>query len=187
MLSFQEYITERFVNFGFGKDSELAKRKAHHKELFDVIQSSYRAVEGGYGGLGSGSKEEAESIKADIHHPDHAIKATRRNGKIVHVKIYKKTPYGRKSIAVGTDGSKEGKDAVRTTMRQDKDRKERHAYGEVSGAPENIQRKMGVPIVDTKHVAKILNKDIEIHDNERYSRMLGGTKHGKVMMGNPKL
>jgi hypothetical protein len=186
-LNKESYIAERHINIGLGDDPEHEKRKKHYNEIFNVIQDSYKKVEGGYGGLGSGSENERKAIHDDITHPNHAIKATRRDGKIVHVSIYKKTPYGRKSIASGTDSSDQGKKDLKVNMRQDHEMKKRNAYGEVSGAPEHIKRKMGVPVVDTRHVEKILGKKIKIQDKERYSRMLGGHPHVKTLMGNPKL
>ena len=85
----------------------------------------------------------------------------------------------------GTDGSDQGKKDWRKTKLEDHEQK--RAWGEVSGATEHVQRKMGVPVIPANKAGKLLNKQTTPHeDGEHYSRMIGGHMHTKVMMGHPK-
>ena len=61
------------------------------------------------------------------------------------------------------------------------------AWGEVSGAPEHIARKMGMPIIPNTEVERLINKPIRKHDDgEHYSRPIGGKEHTKMAVGYPK-
>ena len=180
MLPFKEFITEKVLSIGLNPDHEK-HREDHRKEIHHMIHKSYEAL-GGYGGHKSGSKEESDAIHHDISHS--VIKATKRNGKITSVNMYKKQ-HGRKSIASGTDGSEQGKKDWKKTKLEDHEHK--RAWGEVSGAAEHLQRKMGVPVVPANKAGKLLNKDVTPHkDGEHYERKIGGEVHTKVIMGHPK-
>lgn len=183
-MNFKEYLSEKILTIGLGS-SDYEARKEHADEISGILKSSYIPV-GGYGGLGSGSEAEHNAIHADIHHPDHFIKASRRNGKIVAVSIYKKTGFGRKTIASGTDGSLHGKKDFLKIKEEDRDQTPRHSYSEVSDKPEAISAKLGVPKVPNTEVGKILSKKItKDADGYHYTRDIGGHPHKKVMVGNP--
>ena len=187
MHSFKHYLSEELLNervlsIGINPDHEKFREK-HRQQIHDVIQHSYKNIEGGYGGNGSGTKKESEAIHHDITHS--VIKATRRGDKITAVNLYKKQ-HGRKSIASGTDGSEQGKHDWKKTKLEDHEHK--RAWGEVSGSAEHIQRKMGVPVIPNNKVGKLLNKDITPHEGgEHYDRKIGGEMHKKVAMGHPKV
>ena len=109
---------------------------------------------------------------------------TKRDGKITAVALYKKK-FGRKAIAMGTDGSDQGKRDFKKIQLEDHEN--RRAWGEYSDAPEHMNRKIGVPVVSSKQASKLTGKsDVEIEDEERYKRKIGGEKHSKVIMGYPK-
>lgn len=185
MLSFSSYlahINETVLSVGLNPDHEK-HREAHRQEIHDMLQKSYAGVSGGYSGLGSGSKEESDAIHSDISKS--VIKITKRAGKISSVKLYKKQ-YGRKSIAGATDGTTQGKkDYIKSNL---EDHEQKRAWGEVSGAPEHIARKMGLPIVHNKHAEKLTGKKVEKDSNgEHYTRKIGNDIHKKVIVGHPKL
>lgn len=189
MLTFKQFIAERVVNIGVGDDPQHELRQRHADQIHNILQRSYSTVKGGYGMWGSGTPDESDAIYADIHNPEHIIKATKRGDRITTVNIYKKTPYGRKSIASGTDGTREGKADFLKNKGEDIQRTERNVYGEVSGAPEAVMTKLGAPVVPIPNVKKIL-KGKRIHpepDNQHYRRILGGEMMRKIMVGNPKL
>lgn len=188
MKSFREFLLEKIINIGFGSSEDKELRQKHGPEIHKVIQSTYSKLEDGYGGKGRGTEEEHKAIHSDIHDPSHAIKVYRRDGKITHATIYKKTQYGRKIVAAGTDGTEQGKKDYYHSNKEDVKRPERHSYGEVSGAPEHVKRKLGARVVPNKEVEKIIGKPVEKHeDGEYYSRKIGGQMHKKVMVGNPKI
>lgn len=186
MKTFAEYLAERVVNIGLkAEDSDL--RHKHADEIHSMLHHAYKSI-GGYGGLGSGSEKEKSAIHADIHDARHTIKLHKRGDHLSHVSIYKMTKFGRKKIASATDRSEQGKKDYVQGEREDIRQADRHAYSEVSHAPEAIKRKLGAPIVPNDKVSEILNKKIEPDANgEHYVRELGGTPHRKVMMGNPKI
>lgn len=110
VLSFQQYIlNERVLSIGLNPKHEKY-REQHRQEIHDMIQKSYEKLTpvAGYCGHKPGSKEESDAIHADISNPHHIIKATRRNGKITAIHLYKKK-YGRKAIGVATNGTEQGK------------------------------------------------------------------------------
>ena len=186
VISFKDYLNETVLNIGLS-DSDRDLRTKHEAHISDILKSSYKSV-GGYGGLGSGSSEEHSAITADIHNPNHFIKGTVRDGKLVAVSLYRKTDAGRKRIASGTDGSTDGKKGYIKSQEEDRDRKERNAYSEVSHKPEEIAKKMGVPQVSNDDVSKIIGKPIEkLPNGTHYQRDLGGVKRTKVMVGHPDL
>lgn len=183
MKRFQEYMQERVLSIGLNPDHEKF-RQSHEDEIHDAMRSSYAQI-GGYGGLGSGSKEESEAIRADIRNKDHIIKATRRGGKVNSAVIYKKK-FGRKAIALGSDGSRQGKLDIGKTVDDDK-RPDRNAWAELSDNAEKFYRKRGYMVQPPSKAKKLTGKDdVEVQDAERYTRNIGGHKHSKVIMGNPK-
>jgi len=108
------------------------------------------------------------------------------------------TKYGVKFSGVGHDGKK---DSTREYLTHKANiLKKPGYYGEVSGKLADIMLdKYGVPSIDTQEEVEELlkGKDIEWHGkdpsnpdrsgNGWYSRILGGTKHTKIMIGKPKI
>lgn len=181
MYTFKTFlITEKVLSIGLNPDHEQHREK-HRQEFHDIIQKSYVAA-GGYGGHKSGSKEESDAIHKDIS--SSVIKATKRNGRITAVNLYKKQ-HGRKSIASGSDGSEQGKKDYKKTKLEDHEQK--RAWGEVSGAVEHLNKKMGVPVIPSHRAEKLIGKKVEHDpDGEHYEREIGGHKHKKIAMGHPK-
>lgn len=186
MQNFKTFLLERFVSIGFKPEDEHQREK-HRKEIHDILRKSYSAVPGGYGGLGSGSEEESKAIHDDINQS--LIKATKRDGKITAVNLYKKK-YGRKSIAVGHDGTDRGKSDWRKIATEDITRTERHAWGEASGAALHVKKKLGNKPIPYSVARKIVNKpDMKPvrGSTTKYTRKIGKERHEKEALGNPKL
>ena len=183
MQRFREFISEHVLSIGLNPKHD-AYRQSHENDIFNIMRKSYANVEGGYGGRGVGNDDEAEDLRKDIRNPDHIIKAVKRGGKITAVTIYKKR-FGRKTIAIGTDGTPQGKLDVKKTMMDDN--KMKRSWAEVSGAPEAINRKIGFPVVPSSHAKELTGKpDVRIRNKERYVRKIGTSDHEKVIMGYPK-
>lgn len=181
MKSFNEFITERVLSIGLNPSHEKF-REVHRQQIHDILHKSYAPI-GGYSGLKSGSKEESDAIHSDISNL--MIKATVRGGKVSSVSLYKDR-FGRKGVGGGTDGTPQGKSDYMKSNKEDHEQK--RSWAEVSGAPEHINRKIGMPTVPATHAAKLTGKsDITIEPgNTHYSRKIGDAVHRKTIMGHPK-
>lgn len=181
MLQFKQFIIERIISIGINPEHEKF-REQHRTEIHNLLRNAYKDI-GGYGGHVHGSKAESDAIHKDIDNS--MIKATKRDGKITAVNLYKKQ-FGRKSIAVATDGTQQGKQDFLKTKIEDNEFK--RAWGEVSGKSETIARKINTPIISSSRAQELLNKNVTRHDDsEHYTREIGGQPHRKIMVGYPKI
>jgi hypothetical protein len=109
-----------------------------------------------------------------------------RNGKIKCAEMYKDQG-GRKMVAMGTDGTREGKAELAKIIRHDFLR----SYGEVSGAAEKFILKNFPALFEKYKISAsdaetILQKKLKINDDGyHYTRSIGGEKHEKIMIGTP--
>lgn len=186
MILFKEFIknnlTEHILSIGIN-DKHDSYREKLRDQIFTILHNSYKKVEGGYSGMGSGSEEESETINKDISNL--FIKATLRNGKVTAVSLYKNL-HGRKLVALGTDGTEQGKkDYIKTSL---EDHNFERSWAEVSGAIERFHSKIGSPKISGDQAEKILNKKIlKVHDDKyHYDRIIGKDVHTKIMTGFPK-
>jgi hypothetical protein len=88
---------------------------------------------------------------------------------------------------MGTDGSRQGKDDIHRIMKDDHTQK--RAWSEVSGAPEKMATKIGMPKVPSTRAKELTGKsDIRpvAGDEHRYVRKIGDADREKVIMGHPK-
>lgn len=177
------YLCEHIISIGLNPDHEKF-REQYRNEIHDILRKSYEKVSGGYSGLGSGTQEESSAIHADI--TNSMIKATLRDGKVSSVKLYKDR-YGRKSVAAGTDGTRQGIRDLSANFIEDV--KMKRAWSEVSGKPEAMMTKAGAERVPASLAAELTGKsDIEIGDDGyHYTRKIGNDRHEKVILGYPKL
>jgi hypothetical protein len=185
MKRFQSYLEERFVNL-IGSD---AKKADFADEVFSLLQKSYASI----GGIhGNGFKNKEDMIKNIPF-----WKLSRKDGRIVAVAMYKDKG-GRKSVAIGTDGSEEGKKQLALMVRDDIDR----AYKEVSSKSLSFMKKQ-LPIdqlksyiVDPSKVEKIIKEPIRkppaddpelVRHKELahffYQRKIGNEWHTKLLVG----
>tara|TARA_R110000868_G_scaffold124490_10_gene329165 strand:- start:20959 stop:21507 length:549 start_codon:yes stop_codon:yes gene_type:complete len=180
MISFMQYLQEKVINIGFDSKEHAAKREQHREDIHSLLRSSYASL-GGYLGLGSGTDEESSAIHNDIS--SSMIKGIRREGKLVAVKLYK-DKFGRKSIAVGTDGSQSGKKGFMDLVRDDI--KQERSWGEFSGAVAHISKKSGSPEIPVDKMKKLLGKDITPTTGNSYTREIAGKPIEKTGFGFPK-
>lgn len=119
--------------------------------------------------------------KADMMEYDHwSVMGTPPHAFVVS----KTTPYGQKLGLLGTDGSKDGKTAVKDWLRTSFHKA--GVYGEVSHGVEHLAA--GSPVVAAAHVGAILGKTVEPSaDGLHYGRNLAGVgRVEKLMVGRPK-
>lgn len=184
MLSFSQFLQEKVLSIGFNPKHEKF-REQHRQQIHDIIQNSYKQVDGGYGGLGSGTKEESEQIHKDISNLN--IKAVKRGDKITAVNLYK-DQFGRKSVATGHNGTEQGKSDWKQVASEDIKQKDRNVWGEVSGGSERAKKKLGAEEIPYEKVPELTGKETKrVGDTNRYVRMIGGEPHEKVAIGNPKI
>ena len=179
MGTFLEYLEEHVLSIGLNPDHEK-HREEYRDQIHDILRNSYKSI-GGYGALGSGSDAESKAIHDDISKS--LIKATRRDGKITTVNLYR-DQHGRKSIAAGTNGTPEGKADYKKNKIDDNLQK--RAWGEVSGATEHIANKLGVPKIPADTAEKIINKPILSKDPDgyHYRRLIGAEEKQKIAVGH---
>lgn len=199
-------LLESYKNF-IGFDEEAIKKKEKWAdEVWDMLQKSYAAI-GGIKGSGFGSKKE-------MIHKIPFWKLKTRNGQLKLVVMYKDKG-GRKSVAIGTDGSDEAKKLLAKQMKEELKR----SFGEKSSAalgftlknipwpviepfiqtPRQAQKTLGpekdvIPI-DKFDISKLSSGDMKTYkrfDFLRpyfYVRQLGDSDQYKlkVMIGTPGL
>lgn len=181
MKTFREFIQEHVLSIGLNPKHDKY-RDQHRQEIHDILTKSYAPI-GGYGNLGSGTKEESDAIHKDIS--TSFIKAYRRGGKITSVNLYR-DQYGRKSIAAGTDGSEQGK--IDFKKNKIEDNKQKRAWGEASGKVAAGAEKVGMPKVPSSEAEKLVKKPIisKDADGHSYTRMIGDKEVKKAIYGHPK-
>ena len=150
-------------------------------EIFDLISTAYAPI-GGHSNYKSpddvtGAEGESDYMVIDLD-DDPEFDA---------LKISQEKAAGTKSVGMGHNGSKPAKSAavnISAIML-----KKPGYFIEVSGVLKDILASKGVPVVtDEETIRKALKgKEIEMNDDGTYSRVIGGTKHTKTMMGNPKV
>ena len=186
-----ELLTERYFN-AF-KTNDKAK---YAQEIWDMLQRSYAPI-GGIHGDGFNNIE-------DMIQSNHMFKVGLSSGKPVMVAVYKNKNGGRKKVALGTDGSREGIMIARDSLRAEFNTG--RTYGEMSGPVFGALKKMFPPevlttmLVPASEVSAMIKKDITIGpgpdmkvggENDPYGpfyyqRDIGGEMHTKLAYGDPK-
>lgn len=99
-------------------------------------------------------------------------------------RVAKSTPFGLKIGLSGTDGSREAKTFLKSTLADWFT--EPGVYSEVSHKMEELARQNRAPAVCTSDAARVLRKSIEPVDAVRYTRNIGPVGAvTKVMVGRP--
>lgn len=106
--------------------------------------------------------------------------------KLIAFGTYKTTSYGLKAGFFGSDGSTEGKQAVKERISYSV--KHPGFYAEVSHAVEHLALKFGAPVVCAVYAANVLGKKIhQEEDGVHYTRPMAGIGMvTKVLVGNPR-
>lgn len=171
MKSYKEFcLNEKFVNM-----LTAPEKRKHADHIWAILQDAYATI-GGYKGA---------SNVDELVRDSHLWKGVRINGKIVAIAVYKKKN-GRKRVAIGTDGSPDAKKGVKEIMIEDLTR----AWVETSGASERFLMKVGGKdrMIPNSRAAQLTGKEIlNLNpDGFHYTRMIGGHRHEKVIVGIPK-
>jgi hypothetical protein len=171
-MNIKEILAERIVN---AFDQSIKHRYA--KQVWDIMQLSYKSVPGGFG--------TASSIE-ELIEKSGLWKLVVRGGVVTAASVYR-DQHGRKGIAAGTDGTPEGKKDL--YMIKTADLKLNRAWGEVSGAPESILRKAGAKPISNKFAAILTGKAILEYnpDGFHYTRLIAGEPHEKIIYGTVAL
>jgi len=154
--------------------SELADFK---KEIYNLINTAYKPI-GGHPNYSSKSdvKPPEEFEVYDIDYDDD----------VDVVLVSKDRPAGKKSVAIGHDGSPKAKSIA--INKQVKVLKSRGHYVEASGKVKDILKSKGVAIVNDEAVVRktLKGKNIKWHGDGTYDRKIGGSVRRKTLMGKPK-
>lgn len=167
-----DFLTERILNL-----HDTAAKQQLGPQIWDLLQLSYSKVPGGFG--------TADSLEELIGKTG-LWKVVTRDGIVTAANIYR-DQFGRKSVAAGTNGTKQGiKDYF---MVQGDDKKLGRAWAEVSGKPEAFMQKSGATPIPAKFAPMLTKKEIIEYnpDGVHYTRMIGGEPHEKVIYGAVKL
>ena len=178
MTLFSKFLEEQILNEHYVNAlSDDVKRK-YMDDVWKILQDSYAYI-GGIKG------EEFQSPESMLKVP--FWKVCVKDGKVVMVRMYK-DHNGRKSIAGGTNGSREGKIAMAKGIESDLE----VGYSEVSGATETFILKRFPELfkkyrISSSEVSKIIMKDITPIEGDEfhYERMLGGKMTTKILLGTP--
>ena len=167
-------LNERFLTLFKNEEKEK-----YIDVVWDILESSYASIGG------------THSSKEELMMDGVFWKLVRKGGKIVAVVAYKQK-FGRKAFLAGTDGTKEGKEALYSIIREDAKLKDRGAWIEVSGKPEYLYKKYGhVPIPNdvAEKVLNSLGKSVlsKNPDGYHYTRKIGNDQYEKIMMGELKI
>jgi len=168
-----EFLTERVLNL---MQDDLTDKQKYIDEVWDILQRSYVKA----GGFKTASSPEELIAKTGMW------KLVTRDGHITAVILYR-DQYGRKSVASGTDGSKQGiKDYL---MVRDADMKLGRAWAEVSGGPESMMRKFGAKPIPSKFAQVLSRKQILSYNDDgfHYTRLIDGDPHEKIIYGTVNL
>ena len=174
MKTFIEYMAESYINLSINDD----KKKMYANQVFDILQKSYAKIGGIHGSGFSSPEDMIENIPY--------WKLFKRDGNIIACILYK-DKNGRKLVALGSDGSEEGKRIAKRMLRDDIERN--RAYGEVSDAVlRYLQKTYGNDLeeflVPSAEVGKILKKEVIPTGAYTYKRSIGGVEHEKAMYGS---
>lgn len=166
-----EILLEHVINLWSDID-----KSAYAQSVWDILQSSYKFA----GGFKTAVSPE------ELVHKSGLWKIVTRGGEITAINIYQ-DQYGRKSIATGTNGTVRGTRDYMMLRLADKELG--RAWGEVSGIPEKIMKKIGATPISSKY-AVILTKHNILSYNEdgyHYTRLIQGEPHEKIMYGTVNL
>lgn len=172
MKTYSAMITETYKNLF--KDFQ---KSPYAEKVWDMIQKAYAQM-GGIRGSGFGN----------IHDMIQNIpmwKLVVRDNEVKAVIMYK-DKMGRKAVALATDGTTEGKKELSKMLQNELQR----SFVEVSGPAKAFiskhisdWEKYVLPVETVKTI--LVGKDIEPVDKFQYTRIIGGKKTKKILLGTP--
>ena len=189
MLTFKQFLAESIYNFV----GNSAEKELHKTAVYDLVQKAYEPI----GGIKGNGFNSADDMVSNIH----MWKIHKKDGAIKAAVLYKKTPQGRKRVAVASDGSAEGKKKLGEMMTADY--KQGRSHGEISGGSLKFLKKQ----IHVKDFANSFEEAQKYHAvngdkihrppkddpevlahpelaNHFYQRELGGKLHTKLLVGS---
>jgi hypothetical protein len=175
-LKFEHYLTETIDNY-----FKPEQKKKYSQQIYELLQKSYEKV----GGLQGSGFRSAEDMIKNIP----MWKVFRRGDEVKAVMMYKDKG-GRKRVAIGTDGSDDGKNMLKKMLQDEY--KSGRSFGEVSDSSlrfiqrlfsEAEMKKFTVPFDVVQKTLK--GKELKDVNGYSYKRKIGGEWHEKIMLGNP--
>lgn len=186
-MTFEDFLSERYVNA-----FKIDDKDQYKDEVFKLLTDSYASI----GGLKGNGFRDADDMVKSIP----MWKMVRRGDKIVAVAMYK-DKNGRKRVAVGSDGTEQGKAGVASIFKEDFSR----AHFEIS------ERSLGfhVKLLGYDHIKSFAIKpdkvsettgeeirfpvdadDVEVKRHPQlkeffYQRKVGAHWHTKILLGTP--
>jgi hypothetical protein len=130
-LNFQEFFCESFSNLFINKDDE--KRRQLADQIHSMVGASYQKATG------------QQNLAFGMQSPEAMLetipfwKIAKRDGRIRAVILYK-DKNGRKSMAIATDSTKEGKNLLKQMLHDDMIRN--RAYSEISDPSLSFRKKI---------------------------------------------
>lgn len=170
-MQIKEILIERVLNLFSPED-----KKKYADVVWDMLQTSYKD---------SGGFKSAVNVDELIN--DSSLwKIITRGEDVTAVSIYKDSK-GRKAIASGTNGTKQGSKDYK--MIRGNDDTLRRAWAEVSGKPEEFLKKKGAIPIPSKFARFLTRKEILKYnpDGVHYTRLIQGAPTEKVIYGFPSL
>jgi hypothetical protein len=167
-MKIKEILDERVINL----HKEDNKDK-YGEDVWNILQKSYESI----GGFKTAANLDELKEKSGMW------KIVKRGDDITAVRIYK-DQFGRKGIAMGSDGTTKGKKD--TLMLCKDDIKFGRAWAETSGAPERLMFKFGAKPIPAYFAPYLVKKHILSveDDGYHYTRLIDGHPHVKIIMGN---
>jgi len=171
LKTFKEFIFESIINLFDESDKGI-----YVDEVWNLLMNSYKDI----GGIKGSGFENKEAMKKKMK----LWKLSRKNGKINAGLLYKDKGM-RKTVAVFTDGSLEGKKALESMLKDDFSRSSievSHSLLKfIKKKMPSLVRKYAIP---SDKVSSIIGKDIEIVSEYEYIRDINGTLIRKMMIGS---
>jgi len=170
---FEEIMNEKILNL-YNKN----EKEKYAEIVYDLLQKSYEKI----GGLkGSGFENPQEMINKI-----YLWKIYKRGNKILAGIMYKDKGF-RKAVAVFTNQTEEGKEALKKLLRDDFER----SIIEISGPlykfiENNFPTFLAKYKIPCKVAEKILGKKLDCIDDYFYVRNINGNKLEKIMVGTIK-
>ena len=156
------------------------QKERYVDEVWDVLQRSYADI----GGLKGKGFETKEDMIVSIPF----WKISLRDDEVVACLLYKNKG-GRKTVAIGTNGTRQGVGDLAKMLKEEFS--QQRSYTELSGPALKFTRKIlgdefHQYVIPPEEAMKILGvNDLNIVNDEEYSRNINGHDMTKVMMGTP--
>lgn len=149
-----------------------AEKEKWAGEVWDILNKSYAEI-GGF--------QSASSV-GELIADSHLWKLVTRDGKITAVTI-NKDRFGRKLIAIGTDGTAQGKKDFQLIGSEDV--RLGRSWAELSGKAESAMKKLGAKPIPSRFAELLTGKKVLSYSDDgfHYTRFIAGVPKEKIIYG----